>query len=71
MCVHSVARYTRAGLLPCLRINRRVVRYDPAVVRAFIQSANGGAQIEQFHEASQRTEGLEREMLGEIPRSAA
>lgn len=44
LCVHSIARYTRAGLLPCIKINRRVVRYDPAAVAAFVQAAKGGAQ---------------------------
>jgi hypothetical protein len=43
VCVHSVARYTRAGLLPCLRINRRVIRYDPRAVEAFLRGAKGGA----------------------------
>lgn len=36
---HSIARHTRAGLLPCLRINRRVIRYEPQTVQAFFKSA--------------------------------
>lgn len=47
VCVHTVSRYSRAGLLPCLKINRRVVRYSPKAVQAFIESAvtgKGGAQ---------------------------
>jgi len=44
LCVHSIARYTRAGLLPCIKLNRRVVRYDPGAVEAFIKSAKGSAQ---------------------------
>jgi hypothetical protein len=44
LCVHSVARYTRAGLLPCIKLNRRVVRYDPGAVRAFIRSAQEGVR---------------------------
>jgi hypothetical protein len=42
LCPHSVARYTRAGLLPCIKLNARVVRYDARVVRAFIESAAVG-----------------------------
>jgi hypothetical protein len=42
VCPHSVARYTRAGLLPALYINRRVVRYEPRAVQAFIAAAQGG-----------------------------
>lgn len=38
LCVHSVARYSRDGLLPCIKLNQRVVRYDPDVVRSFIKS---------------------------------
>jgi len=41
---HSVARWTRLGRLPCITINRRLLRYDPAVVQAFIRSTDGGAQ---------------------------
>lgn len=44
LCVHSVARYTRAGLLPCIKLNRRVVRYDPGAVQAFIRSAQKGVR---------------------------
>ncbi len=43
VCPHSVARYTRDGLLPCLKINRRVVRYQSDVVQKFIEAAKGGA----------------------------
>jgi len=39
LCVHSVARYTRAGLLPCIKLNARVVRYKVADVEQFIKSA--------------------------------
>jgi hypothetical protein len=44
LCVHSIARYTRAGLLPCIKLNRRVVRYDPGAVQAFIKSAKEGGR---------------------------
>lgn len=42
LCVHSVARYTKAGVLPCIRLNRRAIRYDPGIVEAFIKSAACG-----------------------------
>jgi predicted DNA-binding transcriptional regulator AlpA len=42
--VPSVYRYTKRGLLPCIVINRRVVRYDPQAVQAFIDSAKGGVR---------------------------
>jgi predicted site-specific integrase-resolvase len=38
-CPHTVARYTRRGLLPCLKINARVIRYDPTVVANFLKAA--------------------------------
>jgi len=38
-CVHSVARYTKRGLLPAVVINRRVIRYKAEDVEKFIHSA--------------------------------
>jgi Helix-turn-helix domain len=38
VCPHSVARYTRAGLLPCVRLNRRVVRYRLIDVEKLIEA---------------------------------
>lgn len=40
LCVHSVARYTRRGELPCVKINPRVVRYKQQDVQAFIESGS-------------------------------
>ena len=45
-CIHTVARYTRRGLLPAVTIGRRVIRYKREDVEKFIQSAitgKGGA----------------------------
>lgn len=39
VCPRTVARYTRAGLLPCVKLNSRLVRYRPEDVEAFIQDA--------------------------------
>lgn len=44
VCPHSVQRMTRKGLLPALVFNRRLIRYAPEAVEAFIRSAQGGAQ---------------------------
>lgn len=41
VCPHTVARYTRAGLLPCVRINSRVIRYRREDVQAFVNAAVG------------------------------
>jgi|SRR5579883_829374 len=38
VCVHSIARYTKSGMLPCVRFNQRTIRYDPQTVQAFIQA---------------------------------
>jgi len=46
-CTHTVQRLTRRGLLPAIVFNRRLIRYQPEAVEAFIQSAltgNGGAK---------------------------
>lgn len=40
-CVHTVARYTKRGLLPAVRIGRRVIRYKTEDLQKFIQSALG------------------------------
>lgn len=42
VCTHSVQRLTRRGLLPAKVFNRRLIRYDSAVVQAFIEAANVG-----------------------------
>lgn len=44
VCPVTVSRYTRAGLLPCLKITQRMVRYNPATVLAFIRAAEGETQ---------------------------
>ena len=41
LCPHTVARYTRQGLLPCLRVNARLIRYRSEDVQAFIEVAAG------------------------------
>jgi len=38
VCPHSIARYTRRGELPCVKINPRVVRYKPQDVQRLIES---------------------------------
>ena len=38
-CTHTVARYSNLGLLACVRINRRVIRYRPEDVDAFIKNS--------------------------------
>jgi hypothetical protein len=45
VCPHTVQRLTRRGLLPAIVFNRRLIRYAPAVVEQFINSAvTGGAE---------------------------
>lgn len=47
VCQHTIQRLTRRGLLPAIVFNRRLIRYQPEAVEAFIQSAvtgNGGAK---------------------------
>lgn len=39
VCPHTVQRLTRQGLLRAITFNRRLIRYDPEVVDAFIRSA--------------------------------
>ena len=41
-CTHTVARYTKRGLLPAVLINSRVVRYKPEDVEKLIQSSTIG-----------------------------
>ena len=46
-CVHTVARYTKRGLLPAIVLGPRLIRYKPQDVENFIQSGvtgNGGAK---------------------------
>jgi len=38
VCPHTVARWTRLGVLPAVKLNARVIRYEAAVVQTFIQS---------------------------------
>ncbi|MEO8429345.1 MAG: helix-turn-helix domain-containing protein [Verrucomicrobiota bacterium] len=42
VCVHSVQRMTRKGLLPCIVFNRRLLRYKSEDVEKFILSAVTG-----------------------------
>ena len=45
LCVHTVARYTRRGLLPAVTLGPRVIRYRKQDVEKLIQSGvteNGG-----------------------------
>ena len=45
LCVHSVARYTRRGLLPAVTLGPRLIRYRAEDIERFIQSGvtgNGG-----------------------------
>ena len=39
VCRHTVQRLTRRGILPAIIFNRRLIRYAPAAVEAYIQSA--------------------------------
>jgi hypothetical protein len=38
-CNHTVARYTKKGLLPAVVIGPRCVRYRPEDLRKFVESA--------------------------------
>ena len=42
VCTESVKRYTRDGRLAAIRINSRVVRYEPEAVAKFIANARTG-----------------------------
>lgn len=42
VCTHTVQRLTRRGMLPALVFNKRLIRYRPEVVEAFINSAAVG-----------------------------
>jgi len=44
VCVHTIARATRAGLLPAVKFNARLVRYRPEAVEAFIGAAAVGGR---------------------------
>lgn len=39
VCPHTIQRLTRRGLLPALVFNKRLIRYSPEVVEAYIKSA--------------------------------
>lgn len=41
-CVHTVQRLTKRGVLPCLKFNRRLIRYRPEDVERFIREATEG-----------------------------
>ncbi len=46
-CVHTVARYTKRGLLPAIVLGPRLIRYKAQDVEKFIQSGvtgNGGGK---------------------------
>jgi excisionase family DNA binding protein len=42
VCPHTVQRLTRNGILPALVFNRRLIRYSPEVVEAYISAAAVG-----------------------------
>lgn len=42
VCTHSVQRLTRKGVLPALIFNKRLIRYRPETVEAFIAQAKVG-----------------------------
>ena len=45
----TLRQRARAGTIPCLRLNRRVVRFDvEAVRRAFAREANDGQRFKTF-----------------------
>jgi excisionase family DNA binding protein len=39
VCCHTIQRLTRKGVLPALRFNKRLIRYTPQTVEAFVKSA--------------------------------
>jgi hypothetical protein len=39
VCPHSIQRLTRRGILPAIVFNRRLIRYDAAVIERYIRSA--------------------------------
>ncbi len=41
-CVHTVARYTKRGLLPAIVFGKRLIRYKREDVEKFIRSATHG-----------------------------
>lgn len=47
VCCHSVARYTRRGLLPAVVINRRLIRYRREDVEKFIANSFTGKEAAQ------------------------
>ena len=40
VCVQTVQRLTRRGQLLCLMLNRRLIRYETAVVEQFLREAH-------------------------------
>ena len=44
-CTHTIARWSRLGLLPCVIINRRVIRYRPEDVEAFVERSIAKATV--------------------------
>lgn len=46
-CTETVKRYERRGLLPALKINARVTRYEPAAVEGLIRNARVQTQRAQ------------------------
>ncbi len=34
---HTIMRMTQSGQIPAIRFNKRLIRYDPVIVQAFIK----------------------------------
>ena len=47
VCPHTIQRLTRKGELRALVFNKRLIRYAPAAVEAFIESATTGKGVPQ------------------------
>lgn len=43
-CSHTIQRLTRRGLLPAIVFNRRLIRYAPETVEAYIRAAMTGGK---------------------------
>ena len=42
VCPHTIQRLTRRGILPAIVFNRRLIRYSPDAVEAYIKAAAVG-----------------------------
>ncbi len=52
--VRTLQQRTREGLIPCVRLGPKLVRYDPAALQRWIEAQRGDIHHGQHHEGAQR-----------------